>query len=73
MPKESLATEAPVVQIDAEGACHLSAPQISEAPKTLGVDDLDLILIGSAGNLVCSSVSSLGQSGKIAVLLSGRR
>jgi hydrogenase nickel incorporation protein HypB len=67
------ATEAPVVQINTEGACHLSAPQISEALKTLPVDDLDLILIGSAGNLVCPSVSSLGQSGKIAVLLSGRR
>jgi len=73
MPKESPATEAPVVQINAEGACHLSAPRISEALKTLGVDDPDLILIENADNSVCPSVSSSGQSVKIAVLLSGRR
>jgi len=34
----------------------------------LPVDDLDLILIGSAGNVVCPSALSLGQSGKIAAL-----
>ncbi len=62
------ATEAPVVQINTEGACHLSAPQISEALKTLPVDDLDLILIENVGNLVCPSAFALGESGKIAVL-----
>ena len=61
-------TEAPVVQINTEGACHLWAPQISEAPKTLPVDDLDLILLENVGNLVCPSAFSLGESGKIAVL-----
>lgn len=62
------ATEAPVVQINTEGACHLSAPQISKALKTLPVDDLDLILIENVGNLVCPSAFALGESGKIAVL-----
>ena len=61
-------TEAPVVQINTEGACHLSALQISEALKTLPVDDLDLILIENVGNLVCPSAFALGESGKIAVL-----
>ena len=62
------ATEAPVVQINTEGACHLSAPQISKALKTLPVDDLDLILIENVGNLVCPSAFALGENGKIAVL-----
>ncbi len=61
-------TEAPVVQINTEGACHLSAPQISRALRTLPVDDLDLILIENVGNLVCPSAFALGESGKIAVL-----
>jgi hydrogenase nickel incorporation protein HypB len=62
------ATEAPVVQINTEGSCHLSAAQISDALTQLPVDDLDLILIENVGNLVCPSAFELGESGKIVVL-----
>ncbi|MGB2866617.1 MAG: hydrogenase nickel incorporation protein HypB [Sedimentisphaerales bacterium] len=62
------ATEAPVVQINTEGSCHLSATQISDALKQLPVDDLDLILIENVGNLVCPSAFDLGESAKIVVL-----
>ncbi len=62
------ATDAPVVQINTRGACHLSAPQIGEALKTLPVDDLDIVLIENVGNLVCPSSFALGENGKIAVL-----
>jgi hydrogenase nickel incorporation protein HypB len=62
------ATEAPVVQINTEGACHLSALQISQALKELPVEDLDLIFIENVGNLVCPSAFELGESGKIVVL-----
>jgi len=62
------ATGAPVVQINTEGACHLSAPQISAALKRLPVEDLDLIFIENVGNLVCPSAFELGESGKIVVL-----
>jgi hydrogenase nickel incorporation protein HypB len=62
------ATEAPVIQINTEGACHLSAPQISAALKRLPVEDLDLIFIENVGNLVCPSAFELGESGKIVVL-----
>ncbi len=62
------ATEAPVVQINTEGSCHLSAAQISDALKQLPVEDLDLILIENVGNLVCPSAFELGESGKIVVL-----
>ena len=62
------ATEAPVVQINTDGACHLSAAQISGALENLPVSDLDLIFIENVGNLVCPSAFELGESGKIAVL-----
>jgi len=62
------ATEAPAIQINTEGACHLSAPQISRALKQLPVEDLDLILIENIGNLVCPSAFQLGEAGKIVVL-----
>jgi len=62
------ATEAPVVQINTEGACHLSAAQISHALKQLPVEDLDLIFIENVGNLVCPSAFELGEAGKIVVL-----
>jgi hydrogenase nickel incorporation protein HypB len=62
------ATEAPVVQINTEGACHLSAVQVSAALKKLPVEDLDLLFIENVGNLVCPSAFELGENGKIVVL-----
>lgn len=62
------ATEAPVIQINTEGACHLSAAQVNDALKNLPVGDLDLIIIENVGNLVCPSAFELGETGKIAVL-----
>jgi hydrogenase nickel incorporation protein HypB len=62
------ATEAPVVQINTEGACHLSAVQVSAALKKLPVGDLDLLFIENVGNLVCPSAFELGENGKIVVL-----
>ncbi len=62
------ATGAPVVQINTDGACHLSAAQISAALRKLPVKDLDLIIIENVGNLVCPSAFELGESAKVAVL-----
>jgi len=62
------ATKAPVVQINTDGACHLSAAQVSTALRDLPVEDLDLIVIENVGNLVCPSAFELGESAKIAVL-----
>ncbi len=61
-------TKAPVVQINTDGACHLSAAQVSEALKKLPVKELDLIIIENVGNLVCPSDFDLGENGKIVVL-----
>ncbi|UCF00298.1 MAG: hydrogenase nickel incorporation protein HypB [Planctomycetota bacterium] len=62
------ATEAPVVQIETKGACHLSAAQVNTALNRLPTDNLDLIIIENVGNLVCPSAFELGETGKIAVL-----
>ncbi|MBN2136556.1 MAG: hydrogenase nickel incorporation protein HypB [Sedimentisphaerales bacterium] len=61
-------TKAPVIQINTNGACHLSAVQVSAALKKLPVQDLDLIIIENVGNLVCPSDFDLGEHGKIVVL-----
>jgi hydrogenase nickel incorporation protein HypB len=62
------ATGAAAVQINTEGACHLSAAQVSSALDKLPVESLDLIFIENVGNLVCPSALDLGESAKIAVL-----
>ena len=62
------ATGAPAIQINTDGACHLSAAQIDAALKNLPVDELDLIFIENVGNLVCPSAFELGETAKIVVL-----
>lgn len=62
------ATEAPAVQIETGGSCHLSAAQVSGALKKLPIDDLDLVFIENVGNLVCPSAFELGENYKVAVL-----
>jgi hydrogenase nickel incorporation protein HypB len=62
------AAEAPVVQINTNGACHLSAAQVNGALGGLPVSDLDLIFIENVGNLVCPSAFELGETAKVVVL-----
>jgi len=62
------ATKAPAIQINTDGACHLSAAQVNSALENLPINDLDLIFIENVGNLVCPSAFELGETGKIAVL-----
>jgi hydrogenase nickel incorporation protein HypB len=66
--KRIRATKAPVVQINTDGACHLSAAQVKRALKNLPVSKLDLIFIENVGNLVCPSAFELGEAGKLVVL-----
>ncbi len=62
------ATNAPAIQIETDGSCHLSAAQVSQALDKLGVSELDLIFIENVGNLVCPSAFELGENGKVVVL-----
>jgi hydrogenase nickel incorporation protein HypB len=62
------AAQAPAVQINTEGACHLSAVQVNRGLTELPLDRLDMVLIENVGNLVCPSAFELGENGKIVVL-----
>jgi hydrogenase nickel incorporation protein HypB len=62
------ATKAPAVQINTQGACHLSAVQVHGALKELPLGSLDLVFIENVGNLVCPSAFELGENGKVVVL-----
>lgn len=62
------ATQAPAIQINTEGACHLSASQVNQALGKLPVESLDMVIIENVGNLVCPSAFELGEDGKIVVL-----
>jgi len=61
-------TGAPAIQINTDGACHLSAAQVSDALQKLPLDKLDLIFIENVGNLICPSAFDLGETAKVAVL-----
>jgi hydrogenase nickel incorporation protein HypB len=62
------AAQAPAVQINTEGACHLSAAQVNRGLEELPLGELDMVLIENVGNLVCPSAFELGEHGKIVVL-----
>ncbi|MCK4509824.1 MAG: hydrogenase nickel incorporation protein HypB, partial [Desulfuromonadales bacterium] len=62
------ATKAPAVQINTNGACHLSAAQVAGALGSLPIDNLDLVFIENVGNLVCPASFDLGEDHKVAVL-----
>ena len=61
-------TKAPAIQIETEGACHLSAAQVGETMKELPLDELDVVFIENVGNLVCPGAFDLGEDGKVVVL-----
>ena len=62
------ATQAPAVQINTQGACHLSAAQVNDAMGKLPIEDLDAIIIENVGNLVCPGAFELGEHGKVVLL-----
>ena len=61
-------TNAPAVQIETKGSCHLSASQVTDALDKLPIDNLALIFIENVGNLVCPTAFELGENAKVVVL-----
>jgi hydrogenase nickel incorporation protein HypB len=61
-------TQAPAIQINTNGACHLSAAQVHGALQKLPLNDLDLVFIENVGNLVCPAAFELGENAKVVVL-----
>jgi len=63
-----MASGAPAVQINTNGACHLSASQVSSALESLPLRNLDLIFIENVGNLVCPVDFPLGSHKRVVVI-----
>lgn len=61
-------TNAPAIQIETKGSCHLSASQVAGALDKLPIDELDLVFIENVGNLVCPTAFELGENAKVVVL-----
>ncbi len=61
-------SKAPAVQINTDGACHLSAKQVNVALKRIFTKKPDIIFIENVGNLVCPSAFQLGETAKITIL-----
>ena len=66
---EKVAAEGiPAVQLRTGGACHLDAPMIHLALKTMDLGNLDLIIIENVGNLVCPAEFDTGAVKKAMIL-----
>ncbi len=58
----------PVVQLNTEGSCHLTAVMIERALDKILLQGLDFLLVENIGNLVCPSSFSLGERKRVALL-----
>ena len=56
------------VQIETQGACHLSAEQVYNAIKALDAETKDVVIIENVGNLVCPSAFDLGETCRVVML-----
>ena len=56
------------VQIETQGACHLSAEQVHSALKALNAKEMDVVIIENVGNLVCPSAFDLGEALRVILL-----
>ena len=56
------------VQIETQGACHLSAEQVHNAIMALGAEKMDMVIIENVGNLVCPSAFDLGEAQRVILL-----
>ena len=54
-----------VVQINTGGMCHLDAPLIRNALKSIDLEGIDILFIENVGNLVCPSSHDLGEDYRV--------
>ncbi len=59
---------APIIQINTEGGCHLDSHSVARAFDHLNLDQLQLIIVENVGNLVCPSAFDLGENQKVAMI-----
>jgi hydrogenase nickel incorporation protein HypB len=61
-------TGAPVVQLNTEGSCHLTAAMIEAALSRLPLSAMDFLFVENVGNLVCPSSFHLGEHRRVTLL-----
>lgn len=61
-------TGAAIVQVNTEGGCHLSAPQVAAAMARIDLAELSFLFIENVGNMVCPSAFDLGEHRRVAML-----
>jgi hydrogenase nickel incorporation protein HypB len=59
---------APSVQLNTEGACHLTASMIETVLPKLDLTKLDFLVVENIGNLICPSAFRLGEHKRIVLL-----
>ena len=61
----------PVTQLNTDsgfgGECHLDANMVRSALPTVGLEDLDLLVVENVGNLVCPAEFRIGEDARIMV------
>jgi hydrogenase nickel incorporation protein HypB len=58
----------PAVQIETGGFCHVNAAMCEKALESLGIRDLDLVILENVGNLVCPAESDTGAHLNVVIL-----
>ena len=62
------AAGAPSIQLNTEGACHLTAQMIENVLPKLQLDELDFVVVENIGNLICPSGFPLGMHKRVTLL-----
>lgn len=58
----------PVIQLNTEGSCHLTADMIEAAMEKIPLDGLDFLFVENVGNLVCPASFFLGEDVRVTLL-----
>ena len=62
------ATGAPSIQLNTEGACHLTANMIEAVLPKLNLPQLDFLFVENIGNLICPAGFPLGEHKRVTLL-----
>ena len=62
------AVGAPSIQLNTEGACHLTANMIEMVLPKLNLEKLDFMIVENIGNLICPSAFPLGVHKRVVLL-----
>ena len=63
----------PTLQINTGGDCHLDAGMIHSAPGNMSLEDIDLLFVENAGNLICTAEFTVGEHKKLVLAYTPER